>query len=590
MCPVNTLPNSAAYLNKNGKSVTSNFRTLHVSPKAYSSVFQLMHTHDKWPYKIENAFTSALRTIIKTGTSKIKIRNKNYGRNELISLYIKYETGEVRTKKQISSHIQVWKKSILNKISNHMFLTPFDTEMLNLIERGAEQNERTLSHFYALFEKIIDTLSKCETITAGLPASSSREPKNITGNNSTLVSGPSGIVEQDATVSDTNSTTSTGVFSTVSAPTTDISTDLSASDTSVEADGKSATTRSHGPSTIGSTLGSTATTTTTTHYYHDYVSGAPSGHRSSILAGKAGKYPLDLHGNNIDTDSNDNININNTLTTGLRGLPPNNPKRYYSLEDIPYNHSSVTIPPLTSEPIQSLPFSKGMRVVSNPEMTGLLHVNALPRPTLKRTIESDFTTADYDNNAKRIKLPPVYRNSSNSSSSVSISTTSSRIPSGASIASSGSSTSSGSVTGSLDSPIDPKSVILPSLYQPVHQSFTTTDSYLHPQAMLLRNSNNTAQILPGPKVQPLSTFPQQLTTLNHVPIMSTTTTTTQRRFSRGGVDILPPLRNMKLRGENRNVTLQTTDFGTQGAAAVTPAALMQVGGGVYKLDEIKKGL
>ena len=205
-------------------------------------------------------------------------------------------------------------------------------------------------------------------------------------------------------------------------------------------------------------------------------------------------------------------------------------------------------------------------MVSNPEMTGLLHVNALPKPTLKRTIESDFTTADYDNNAKRIKLPPVYRNSSNSSSSASISTTSSRIPSGASIASSGSSTSSGSVTGSLDSPIDPKSVILPSLYQPVHQSFTTTDSYLHPQTMLLRNSNNTAQILPGPKVQPLSTFPQQLTTLNHVPIMSTTTTTTQRRFSRGGVDILPPLRNMKLRGENRNVTLQTTDFGRAGGS------------------------
>ena len=290
MCPVNTLPNSAAYLNKNGKSVTSNFRTLHVSPKAYSSVFQLMHTHDKWPYKIENAFTSALRTIIKTGTSKIKIRNKNYGRNELISLYIKYETGEVRTKKQISSHIQVWKKSILNKISNHMFLTPFDTEMLNLIERGAEQNERTLSHFYALFEKIIDTLSKCETINAGLPAFSPLESLRIlTVINSTLVSGPSGIVEQDATVSDTNSTTSTGVFVYGLVLLLQIiSTDLSASDTSVEADGKTATTRSHGPSTIGSTLGSTATTTTTTHYYHDYVSGAPSGHRSSIPAGKLG--------------------------------------------------------------------------------------------------------------------------------------------------------------------------------------------------------------------------------------------------------------------------------------------------------------
>ena len=583
MCPVNTLPNSTAYLSKNGKSVTSNFRTLHVSPKAYSSVFQLMHTHDKWPYKIENAFTSALRTIIKTGTSKIKIRNKNYGRNELISLYIKYETGEVRTKKQISSHIQVWKKSILNKISNHMFLTPFDTEMLNLIERGAEQNERTLSHFYALFEKIIDTLSKCETITAGLPASSTTT-KNITGINSTLVSGPSGVVEHEATVSDTNSTTSTGVFSTASAPATDVSTDLSASDTSVEAVGKSAATRPQGSSVIGSTP------VPTTHYYHDYVSGGQPKYRSSMLVGKSGKHPLELHGNKIDTKGNDNGNVNSTLTTGLRGLFSNNSKPYYSLEDISYSHGTVTIPPLASEPIQPVQFSKGMRVVSNPETTSLTHVTTLPRPTLKRTMDSDFTIADYDNNTKRIKLPPVYRNSSNSSSSVSISTTSSRIPSGASIASNGSSSSSSSsVTSGLDSPIDPKSVILPSLYQSVHQSFTTTDSYLHPQIMHLRSGNNATQILPGPKVQPLNTFPQQMTTLNHVPITSIPTTT-QRRFSRGGVDILPPLRNMKLRGENRNVTLQTTDFGTPGATTVAPAAFMQVSGGVYKLDEIKRNL
>ncbi|SMN20348.1 similar to Saccharomyces cerevisiae YBR083W TEC1 Transcription factor required for full Ty1 expression [Maudiozyma saulgeensis] len=127
------------------------------------TMFPFMYGHDKWPHKVERAFTTALRLIMKSGTSKIKIRNKNYGRNELISLYIRYETGEVRTKKQISSHIQVWKKSILSKASSNMRLTPMDAEILSLIERGAEQNKESLERFYSTFEVIIDTLSKDTT-------------------------------------------------------------------------------------------------------------------------------------------------------------------------------------------------------------------------------------------------------------------------------------------------------------------------------------------------------------------------------------------------------------------------------------------
>lgn len=122
--------------------------------------YPYMYGHDKWPYRVESAFTSALRLIIKNGTSKIKIRNKNYGRNELISIYIKYHTGEVRTKKQISSHIQVWKKSILNKLSTNVRLTALDQEILELIEKGPIQNEETLKLFYSVFDEIIDACSK----------------------------------------------------------------------------------------------------------------------------------------------------------------------------------------------------------------------------------------------------------------------------------------------------------------------------------------------------------------------------------------------------------------------------------------------
>lgn len=113
---------------------------------------------DKWPSQMESAFVSALRIIIKNGTSKFKILDRNYGRNELISLYVEYHTGEVRTKKQISSHIQVWKKSILNKVSGNFKLSSLDLEMLRLIEDGAPQSDDANRFFYGTFEQIVNYL------------------------------------------------------------------------------------------------------------------------------------------------------------------------------------------------------------------------------------------------------------------------------------------------------------------------------------------------------------------------------------------------------------------------------------------------
>lgn len=121
--------------------------------------FQFLYGHDKWPQNVERAFTAALKLIVKSGTSKTKMRNKNYGRNELISLYIRYHTGEIRTKKQISSHIQVLKKSILSKKPTDLKLTPLDNEVLDLIENGAEQNEKSLNLFYTVFDEIIDSMT-----------------------------------------------------------------------------------------------------------------------------------------------------------------------------------------------------------------------------------------------------------------------------------------------------------------------------------------------------------------------------------------------------------------------------------------------
>lgn len=114
--------------------------------------------YDKWSPIVEDAFVASLRLIMKNGTSKIKIKDRNYGRNELISFYILYRTKEYRTKKQISSHIQVLKKAILNKETNDIPLSDTEVEVYKLIENGAEQNEENDLRFNEEFSKILESV------------------------------------------------------------------------------------------------------------------------------------------------------------------------------------------------------------------------------------------------------------------------------------------------------------------------------------------------------------------------------------------------------------------------------------------------
>ncbi|CCG83419.1 Transcription factor AbaA [Taphrina deformans PYCC 5710] len=106
-----------------------------VAPLPLSALKRESPTEDSvWGPEVEAAFMSAIKSIPKLGRRKICIGSKPCGRNELIADFIYRRTGKVRTRKQVSSHIQVLKH-----------IRRDDTEFLALVADGKDEDLDTIS-------------------------------------------------------------------------------------------------------------------------------------------------------------------------------------------------------------------------------------------------------------------------------------------------------------------------------------------------------------------------------------------------------------------------------------------------------------
>ncbi|KAJ2864188.1 hypothetical protein GGH94_003092 [Coemansia aciculifera] len=102
--------------------------------KYFAASKQTSSADEVWPAYVEDAFLKAVDIFASVGQRKYQVDDKNakgnvaelVGRNDIISRYIFMKTARYRSRKQVSSHIQVWAHCKKPPSSRNMSMDSFD--------------------------------------------------------------------------------------------------------------------------------------------------------------------------------------------------------------------------------------------------------------------------------------------------------------------------------------------------------------------------------------------------------------------------------------------------------------------------------
>ncbi|KAJ2488843.1 hypothetical protein IWW37_004471 [Coemansia sp. RSA 2050] len=102
--------------------------------KYFAASKQTSSADEVWPAHVEDAFLKAVDIFASVGQRKYQVDGKNakgsvaelVGRNDIISRYIYMKTARYRSRKQVSSHIQVWAHCKKPPSSRNMSMESFD--------------------------------------------------------------------------------------------------------------------------------------------------------------------------------------------------------------------------------------------------------------------------------------------------------------------------------------------------------------------------------------------------------------------------------------------------------------------------------